>query len=334
MQTKRRDYRESDFALIRNFLSESHRGHDVAWNWCIDRWNFSYALSAAMSGIHLNLRRRRIGLWEDGSGIVALALTEGELRGEAFIQSRLQELPEALLEEVLDFIEERYPDADDAEGGDAEAGDATNGAPGDRVIRLRLDSRFPTRRVLAERRGFRRLARTESSAWLDLAAAPRASIPERYTLSDARSVSASEDAGVHSRAFGYVADTALQQRAEEGFERLRKLADYRAELKLYLRSEDGSIASFVGLWYDEANRWGIVEPAGTVGEHRRRGLGTALLAEGARRIAELGGRGIWVGSDQAFYLACGFRIVNTQEIWEKRYPALSESAEPSLTSRS
>lgn len=88
MQTKRRDYQEDDFALVRKFLSESHRGHDVAWNWCIERWNFTYTLSAAMSGIAPKLRRRRIGLWEDGGGIVALALTEGELRGEAFIQSR------------------------------------------------------------------------------------------------------------------------------------------------------------------------------------------------------------------------------------------------------
>lgn len=245
-------------------------------------------------------------------------------------------MPEALLEEILEFIEERYPDADGASGGDsAGGGDATSGAPGDRVIRLRLDARFPLRRVIAERRGFRPLDRSESSAWLDLAAAPCASIPEGYTLADARGVCASEDADAHSGAFGYDADAALRRRAEEGFKQLRKLADYRPELKLYLRAQDGRIASFVGLWYDDVNRWGIVEPAGTVGEHRRRGLGTALLAEGARRIAELGGRGIWVGSDQDFYLACGFRIVNTQGIWEKRYPSLSESAaEPPFTSRS
>ena len=48
---------------------------------------------------------------------------------------------------------------------------------------------------------------------------------------------------------------------------------------------------------------GILEPVGTVPEHRRRGLGRAVVYEAIRRAAALGAEKVVVGAGLAFYLA-------------------------------
>ena len=63
---------------------------------------------------------------------------------------------------------------------------------------------------------------------------------------------------------------------------------YRRDLDLVAIAEDGSVAAFCTLWYDDVTRSGYYEPVGTVPEHQRHGLATALLYEGMRRLRERG----------------------------------------------
>ncbi|EKD44408.1 MAG: hypothetical protein ACD_71C00145G0002, partial [uncultured bacterium (gcode 4)] len=49
------------------------------------------------------------------------------------------------------------------------------------------------------------------------------------------------------------------------------------------------------------------EPLGTDSKHRRKGLSKALINEGINRLIEKGIKKLYVGSDQDFYKAIGFK---------------------------
>ncbi|NHI90312.1 MAG: GNAT family N-acetyltransferase [Candidatus Thorarchaeota archaeon] len=59
---------------------------------------------------------------------------------------------------------------------------------------------------------------------------------------------------------------------------------YHDELDLVTEAPDGSFASFVTVRIDPLTRMAELEPVGTHPDHRRRGLGKAVCAEGIRRV--------------------------------------------------
>ena len=63
---------------------------------------------------------------------------------------------------------------------------------------------------------------------------------------------------------------------------------YRRDLDLVAADETGAVVAFCTIWYDDVARSGYYEPVGTMPEHQRRGLCTALLHEGMRRLVERG----------------------------------------------
>jgi predicted N-acetyltransferase YhbS len=341
MTITRKPYFDSDFIRIRGFLSRSMHNETAPvrapWNWWIDRWNFTPTVSVTMHATRHETWAERIGIWERAVDdetrreIVGLVLTEGEGRGECFIQSGPDELPDAVLEEMFDFIEARFPEG----GGD----DGTGGTRPDSV-RLRLDPRFPRREEMARQRGFTRGEWSEPLSWLPADRAPgmarqptlraqgaqAAELPSGYRLALGRDIGFSAKGLLHARAFGYAekGDAVLEASAR-AFERLIVAPDYRPELDLIAMDAGGEPSAMVGLWYDRLNGWGILEPVGTARAHQRRGLAKALIGEGMRRLAEMareeGGRfgGLWVGSDQPFYLAIGFTVANRWGVWGKEW---------------
>lgn len=102
---------------------------------------------------------------------------------------------------------------------------------------------------------------------------------------------------------------------------MAKTPDYRSDLDLYVASESGEVVPFTTIWYDAANKIGILEPVGTHYAYRRMGLARAVIGEGARRIADEGGLGLYVGSNKPFYLSIGFDVCLRNEIWKKELPA-------------
>ena len=63
----------------------------------------------------------------------------------------------------------------------------------------------------------------------------------------------------------------------------------------------------------------MLEPVGTVPEHRRKGLARAAVLEAIRRVAALGVGQVFVGSDQAFYLSMGFQPKYAGHHWRKEF---------------
>jgi predicted N-acetyltransferase YhbS len=93
----------------------------------------------------------------------------------------------------------------------------------------------------------------------------------------------------------------------------------RRDLKIVVEAPDGNYAAFCGMFYEPTHRFAYVEPVATDPEYRRLGLGRAAVLEGIRRCGALGATIAFVGSDQAFYQAIGFKKVYNQECWLKYF---------------
>ena len=88
-------------------------------------------------------------------------------------------------------------------------------------------------------------------------------------------------------------------------------------------ASDGALASFCTIWLDEANRAGVFEPVGSHPDHRRRGLGRAVMWEGLQRLREWGATSAAVDTGYrapavAFYRAVGFELVEAVDHWRIR----------------
>jgi ribosomal protein S18 acetylase RimI-like enzyme len=90
---------------------------------------------------------------------------------------------------------------------------------------------------------------------------------------------------------------------------------YRTALDCVIEAPDGRFASYVLVWPDDENGYGLFEPVGTRGEFRRRGLGNAVCTYGLRRLHEQGLRHAIVlcvtERACALYESVGFRRVGT-----------------------
>jgi GNAT superfamily N-acetyltransferase len=105
------------------------------------------------------------------------------------------------------------------------------------------------------------------------------------------------------------------------YRNIQKCILYRRDLDLVAVTEQGEIASFCTVWYDDVTRTGAFEPVATVPAHQRHGLARAVMTEGIRRLMTLGAVHATVGSysDEAgaLYAAMGFTQYDMSERWEK-----------------
>lgn len=73
---------------------------------------------------------------------------------------------------------------------------------------------------------------------------------------------------------------------------------YRRELHLVVCAPDATFVAFCIMWYDEINRVGLYEPVGCHPAHQRKGLATAMMREGLRRLQKLGATRALVASSR------------------------------------
>ncbi len=74
--------------------------------------------------------------------------------------------------------------------------------------------------------------------------------------------------------------------------------------------------SHCGLWYTEGDS-AYEEPVVTIPEHRKKGLGRAVIYEACKRAKNLGAKRATVLSDQEFYYKIGFKCSSEVYCWEK-----------------
>ena len=99
-----------------------------------------------------------------------------------------------------------------------------------------------------------------------------------------------DEAGPEAAVRAHVAAWAPTAYTVAGYEGVRRTPAYRGDLHVLVESPDGTMAASAILWLDEVNKTVEFEPVGTHPEHRRRGLGRALMLHGMHRARAAGAR--------------------------------------------
>ncbi|MBN1212331.1 MAG: GNAT family N-acetyltransferase, partial [candidate division Zixibacteria bacterium] len=107
----------------------------------------------------------------------------------------------------------------------------------------------------------------------------------------------------------------------EWYHNIQRAPLYRRELEIVAEAPDGELAAFCTVWFDEVTLTGAFEPVGTDPNHQRRGLATAVMNEGLRRLKKLGAElafvGSWNEATHKLYSSVGFTEYDLSEAWEK-----------------
>jgi GNAT superfamily N-acetyltransferase len=293
--TGRRDYQ-----LIDDFLIEHYQPDNRDGNWIEPAWEYMHH-----HGLLDVSSLTKIGIWEQDGRIVAVAHNELSL-GEAFFQ--FHPSFRYLREAMLDHSEKHLVGVSRRTGKNYLCAYVNEG-----------DSDFMN---LVQSRGYKKdEERTRPVYKFDIPDPfPTIQLPDGYHLKSlADDCNWAKVNRVLWRGFDHGGEPAS---SEEELEDRRKMFDTpkaRRDLKIVVEAPDGNFAAFCGMFYEPTHRFAYVEPVATDPEYRRLGLGRAAVLEGIRRCGVLGATIAFVGSDQAFYQAIGFKKVYNQECWLKYF---------------
>ncbi|MFZ5821183.1 MAG: GNAT family N-acetyltransferase [Chloroflexota bacterium] len=306
--TLRKYQTESDGEKIRQFLREvflANNRHEISWplyRWDYWRWHvneniFKFDLSAA------------IFLWETPDGrLVAVLNPDGP--GEAFLQVHPNFHTPELDVDMLSAAETQF---------------ATTQAEGNQRLVAWAHENDLLRQDVLKRRGY------SKSKWLpeqqrrrDMSQPiPDFKPADGYTL---RALGGLDEHPARSWVSWKAFHPDEPDEKYEGWDwyaNVQRAPLYRRDLDLVGVAANGEFAAFCTLWFDDATRTAAFEPVGTHPEHQRKGLGKALMAEGLRRVRDLGATLCTVGSYSeaagALYASLGFTEYDLCEPWVKEW---------------
>jgi len=239
--------------------------------------------------------RELLRIWEDARGVAAWVLVGPRHRGyDAQVRPDLR--GGDLERDVLRFADRRAAELMRRHGieGDQLLGDA-----------FRCDT---TRSRLLIELGW---TRNDAPPYVlnrrSLVELPVPILPDGYSIRSARgSDEAAALAAIHVAAFSNAKWTA------ELYRRYMQAPGYAAEREVVVVAPDGTFAAFTVTWHDSLNRIGLLEPVGTHPDHRRRGLGKALVLHAMHRMKAAGMQYATVANtatneaSRALYATCGF----------------------------
>lgn len=224
-----------------------------------------------------------VHLWEDGSRLVAILMPDGG-RGEAHFMIHPDFQSKSLEEEMLLTAEQKLSE---------EKEDGTT-----RLLLWAHQSKQSLQEVIAAH-GYHKEDFPEHQWRRDLEQPiPDVPLAPGYTI---RSLGDGLELLERCYASGlgfHEGDikTAVENRDDPAWYRNIQTAPlYRRDLDLVAVAQDGAIASFCTIWFDDVTRTAYFEPVATVPAHQRKGLGKALLTEGLRRLQRMGATRAFVG---------------------------------------
>jgi mycothiol synthase len=178
------------------------------------------------------------------------------------------------------------------------------------------------RQTLLEKHGFERTPYFGVTRHMHLGSQPLppVSMAEGYTLRETRSEQADYErmAALLNAAFNRSIHTA---REYENF--VLHSPSFRHDLNLVAEAPDGSFAAHVGITIEPTNCYALYEPVCTHPDHRRNGLGQALMFEGLHRLKRLNIRHVYVETGDmipanALYSSIGFTEAYRGYYWQWR----------------
>ena len=279
----------SDYKKVRDFLIRVSakklcypRMLWGAWEWAITH--------GGLDQKNLN----RIGLWEDGGKLVAIATYEQKL-GEGFLI--VDEEYNYLKPDVIAYAKKALHD---------------NGS-----LRISLpdgDNDF-SREALVQ--GFRPTQRKDPSLVLDIDMLQAYNLPDGYSF-----ISMADNWNWHQyhrvmwRGFGHEGRPTSDDESIAIRKQMLSSPMVIPELVIAVVAPDGNYVSHCGMWYQPGDYYCYVEPVATDPDYRKMGLGKAAVLEGVKRCGALGAKLAVVGSSQQFYYNIGFYPVYSLTHWE------------------
>lgn len=308
MNLRMHGYRdEEDSDRIREFLREVmmlNDRHELSWHvarW--DYWRWHGVLNCGGEPLE-----DTVFVWESETGDVA-AVVNTEGKGHVFFQVHPDHRSQELEEEMLDVAEEYL---------------ARAGPSGKRRVLIWADSEDHIRQDVLSRRGYSRTGKGEQHRRYALDdPVPEVPPPPGYTvraLGDVEELPARSWASWRSFHPDEPDDKYL---GWEWYRNVQRCPLYRQDLDIVAVSSEGEIASFTTVWYDNVTRTAYFEPMGTMPEHQRRGLGSAVLNEGLHRVKRNGCTLAFVGAEKkgprALYASAGFSEFDVSESWLREF---------------
>ena len=298
---------EEDYWRIREFLREvslHNCRHDFSWSllrWDYWRWHVNENI------FHMKLEDV-VTLWELNGQIVAVLNPDHD--DEAFFQIHPAFHGDIPVSEMLDVAEQKLPKKNDQ--GKKELIVWVN-ATDDSTKQLFAERGYARSKFLAEY--MRRRFLSDSL--------PDSITPNGYSvraLGDERELPARS--WLSWKAF-HPNEPDEKYEGWEWYKNVQRVPLYRRDLDIVAVAEDGELAAFCTVWFDDVTRTAVFEPVGTHPNHQKRGLGKAVMSEGLRRAQRLGATLATVNSyspgAHALYESMGFTEFDLLEPWIKEW---------------
>jgi len=305
--TQRKYQYDDDQWRIRQFVREVfliNQRREIGWplyRWDYWRWHvneniFKFNLNAA------------VFLWETSDGCLA-AVLHPEGTGEAILQIHPDYLSTELEVEMLATAEVQF---------------ATMQAGGSQRLTIWAHQSDSLRQDLLKRRGYSKGSYPEYQRRRDMKLPiPDISTPSGYTIRALGDVDEHPARSWVSWKAFHPDEPDEKYQGWEWYRNVQRAPLYRRDLDLVAVAPNGELAAFVTLWFDDVTRTAAFEPVGTHPDYQRQGLGKALMAEGLRRVRDLGATLCTVGSySQAagnLYASLGFTEYDLSEPWVKEW---------------
>ena len=119
----------------------------------------------------------------------------------------------------------------------------------------------------------------------------------------------------------------LEPRRESDIASLTEAPGFCDKLDFTCHTNDGIIAAFCTVWFDEITKSGLFEPVGTTPQFQRRGLASAIVQAASNQLYTIGGKTAFVRvhnentTAAKFYTAVGFRPASSAFGFEKQLDA-------------
>ncbi len=114
-------------------------------------------------------------------------------------------------------------------------------------------------------------------------------------------------------------DPAENYQGWQWYRNIQRSPLYRRDLDIVSVKDDGKIVGFTTVWYDDVLRTAYFEPVGVIPEYHRKGLATAMITEGLRRLKEMEATWAYLGSNEepahTVYAKCGFKEALRSNGW-------------------
>ena len=309
---------ETDFIRVRDFLVDAFSLSEKPLNWKLERWNYARYFITPMlvtEGVgepDLSAVETATQLWNDSTAI--WENQAGEIAGVVNIEHAhknhsgwgevfCQHHPgyDDLLPEMLAYAEEHLCNHEKNQ------------------VFLPVYDYDDALISAVQARGYQKNEKYTlwDSVYTVSSDTPRPRLPDGYTLRSMADAGGDIDKRRKAFGVGFNHTDPKDWPSRISYQSLQQAPNYRADLDIYVKAPDGEYVSFCIGWWDQTNKIASLEPVGTAPEHRRKGLARAAVLEAIRRVAELGARRAFVGSDQAFYLAIGFELTLPAHHWVK-----------------